>query len=65
MPRDLMHPDTEPTDEELALVMREAREEAMRKKKTSDDKLRERIRAAVEAAFARPRPPKAASTRAD
>ena len=30
-PRDLMAPDTEPTDEELALVMREARELAVQR----------------------------------
>jgi hypothetical protein len=36
MPRDLMAPDTEPTDEELALVMREARELAVQRRATSD-----------------------------
>ncbi len=35
-PRDLMAPDTEPTDEELALVMREARELVVRRRATSD-----------------------------
>jgi hypothetical protein len=35
-PRDLMAPDTEPTDEELALVMREARELAVQRRATSD-----------------------------
>jgi hypothetical protein len=35
-PRDLMAPDTEPTDEELALVMREAREAAVRRRAIAD-----------------------------
>jgi nitrogen fixation protein FixH len=34
--RDLMAPDTEPTDEELALVMREARELAVQERAKSD-----------------------------
>jgi hypothetical protein len=34
--RDLMAPDTEPTDEELALVMREARDLAVQRRATSD-----------------------------
>ncbi len=34
--RDLMAPDTEPTDEELALVMREAREAAIRRRARAD-----------------------------
>lgn len=34
--RDLMAPDTEPTDEELALVMREARELAGRRRAVAD-----------------------------
>jgi hypothetical protein len=35
-PRDLMAPDSEPTDEELALVMREARELAVARRATAD-----------------------------
>lgn len=35
-PRDLMAPDTEPTDEELALVMREARELAVARRAKAD-----------------------------
>jgi hypothetical protein len=35
-PRDLMAPDTEPTDEELALVMREARELAVQRRAKAD-----------------------------
>lgn len=34
--RDLMAPDTEPTDEELALVMREARDLAIQRRATAD-----------------------------
>jgi hypothetical protein len=34
--RDLMAPDTEPTDEELALVMREARDLAVERRATAD-----------------------------
>jgi hypothetical protein len=34
--RDLMAPDTDPTDEELALVMREARDLAMQRRATAD-----------------------------
>jgi hypothetical protein len=34
--RDLMAPDTEPTDEELALVMREARDLAIKRRATAD-----------------------------
>jgi hypothetical protein len=34
--RDLMAPDTEPTDEELALVMREARDLALQRRATAD-----------------------------
>jgi len=35
-PRDLMAPDTDPTDEELALVMREARDLAVQRRAKSD-----------------------------
>ncbi|HEY2408593.1 MAG TPA: hypothetical protein VGI10_21450 [Polyangiaceae bacterium] len=35
-PRDLMAPDTDPTDEELALVMREAREVAVQRRAQVD-----------------------------
>jgi hypothetical protein len=35
-PRDLMAPDTEPTDEELALVMREARDLAVQRRAIAD-----------------------------
>jgi hypothetical protein len=34
--RDLMAPDTEPTDEELAIVMREARELAVARRAKAD-----------------------------
>ena len=36
MPRDLMAPDTEPTDEELHAVMVAARDAALERKKLSD-----------------------------
>ena len=35
-PRDLMAPDTEPTDEELAIVMSEARDLAIQRRALSD-----------------------------
>jgi hypothetical protein len=35
-PRDLMAPETEPTDEELALVIGEAREVAMQRRAKTD-----------------------------
>lgn len=45
--RDLMAPDTEPTDEELHLVMREALELAMEMKKLSDDWMKRQLRETV------------------
>ncbi len=51
-----MAPDTEPTDEELALVMREARDEAVRRNNEADEKLRLQIEDAIRVAAARPRP---------
>lgn len=41
--RDLMAPDTEPTDEELHLVMREALNLALERKKFSDAWMRQRL----------------------
>ena len=49
--RDLMAPDTEPTDEELALVMREARDLAIQRRATADAWVAARLREA--SAFAR------------
>ena len=49
--KDIMAPDNEPTDEELAIVMREARDEAMRKRAEAESALRERIRTQVAAAL--------------
>jgi len=49
--RDLMAPDTEPTDEELALVMREARELAVQRRAKSDAWIAARLEEA--ARFAR------------
>ena len=51
--RDLMAPDTEPTDEELALVMREARDLALQRKAESDEWMRQQLAEAVRAALAR------------
>ena len=41
--RDLMSPDTEPTDEELQLVMREALNLVLARKKQSDDWMRNQL----------------------
>ena len=41
--RDLMAPDTEPTDEELQTVMREALELALERKRISDDWMKRRL----------------------
>jgi hypothetical protein len=41
--RDLMAPDTEPTDEELHLVMREALELAMARKQATDAWIKQRL----------------------
>lgn len=41
--RDLMAPETEPTDEELHLVMSEALDLAMERKKMSDAWMRQRL----------------------
>lgn len=53
--RDLMAPDTEPTDEELQTVMREARDLAMQRKAESDLWLSRELERAVREARARPR----------
>jgi hypothetical protein len=53
--RDLMAPDSEPTDEELAIVMREALELAMVRKAASDEWMRKKLAEAVREALARPR----------
>lgn len=45
-PRDLMAPDTEPSDEELALVMREARELAVQRRAASDAWIAARLKEA-------------------
>ena len=45
---DIMAPDNEPTDEELALVMREARDEAVRRRDLAAVALKNQIRAAVD-----------------
>ncbi len=53
--RNPMTADTDPTDEELALVMREARELAMQRKAESDAWLKREISNAVREARERPR----------
>lgn len=50
-PRDLMAPDTEPTDEELATVMRAVRESIMESKRRA----RARLQADLETALAQTR----------
>ena len=54
-PRDLMAPDTEPTDEELALVMREARELAMQRRAKADAWIAARLEEASRFAREQPR----------
>jgi len=51
-----MAPDTEPTDEELALVMREARELAAQRRATSDAWVAARLKEASTFARANTRP---------
>lgn len=53
--RNPMTADTDPTDEELAIVMREACELAMRRKAQSDEWSRQQLAEAVRAARERPR----------
>lgn len=53
--RNPMTADTDPTDEELAIVMREACELAMRRKAESDEWSRQQLAQAVQAARQRPR----------
>lgn len=55
--RDCMAPDTEPTDEELAVVMREAGEVARQRKKEGDAWLAKQIELALAAALNRPARP--------
>jgi hypothetical protein len=53
--RDLMAPDTEPTDEELALVMREAREVAVARRAKADAWIAAKLKEASEFAEANSR----------
>jgi hypothetical protein len=48
--RDLMASDTEPTDEELQIVMREALNLALERKKSSDAWMRQRLSEEVQKA---------------
>lgn len=51
--RDLMAPDTEPTDEELAVVMREARDLAVKRRAIAQANLAARLEEAVRQAHER------------
>jgi hypothetical protein len=53
--RDLMAPDTEPTDEELALVMREARDVAIARRAQADAWISTKLKEASEFARANSR----------
>jgi hypothetical protein len=53
--RDPMAPDSEPTDEELSVVMREALDLALARKAASDEWMRRQLAEAVREALARPR----------
>lgn len=53
--RNPMTADTDPTDEELAIVMREACEQAMQRKAESDEWLRQQLAQAVREARERTR----------
>jgi hypothetical protein len=55
-PRDLMAPDTEPTDEELALVMREARDLAVERRAKADAWIAAKLKEATLYAQAHPKP---------
>lgn len=53
MQRDLMAPDTDPTDDELQIVMRDALHSALARKKSSDAWMREQLRDEVQKAQTR------------
>ena len=55
--RDIMGPNSDPTEAELALVMREARDAAVRRWAEAQERMRQRLEDAVETALARPQPP--------
>lgn len=58
--RDLMAPDTEPTDEELALVMREARDLAVERRAKADAWIAARLQEAAQYARENTRGPRRA-----
>lgn len=58
MQRDLMAPDTEPTDEELALVMREARDLAIQRRAKADAWIAARLEEAEQYARENTRAPR-------
>ena len=53
--KDIMAPDNEPTDEELAVVMREARDVARQRRAQAMERLHQQVEEAVREALARPR----------
>lgn len=53
--RDIMAPDTEPTDEELDLVMREVQQVVVARKAATKARMRELLADAVREALSRPR----------
>lgn len=55
-PRDLMAPDTEPTDEELEIVMREARDAAVQRRGLRDAWIAARLEEAARYAQEHGRP---------
>ncbi len=62
--RDLMAPDTEPTDEELAEVMQEALEVAMERKAASDAWMRQKLEETVREVLSRSQAAREAAERA-
>lgn len=62
--RDLMAPDTEPTDEELAEVMQEALDVAMERKAASDAWMRQKLEETVREVLSRSQAAREAAERA-
>jgi hypothetical protein len=61
--RDLMAPDTEPTDEELAIVMREARDLAVQRRALADAWIDARLKEASHFARANTQAPRTNTSR--
>lgn len=62
-PRDLMAPDAEPTDEELAIVMREARDLAVQRRAQADAWIAARLKEASRFARANTQAPRTHKSR--